>query len=213
MNRQRLLWVILSVTLLVILILVGGLFLFRDEATVPWGETTSGPRVNFDYFEIPLHRTPLPGMEELEAPEAVQENGDDIVKQDFVMGEDLPENDKILSDKVISREPVVRAKTTPRVVKRKKPSTTVAKKRVPVKRRSGPEYWIQTGSFKSLSKAKECNAVLIENGLSGVIRTKEIDNSTRFRVRVGPYSSKREADKFCSWIKRIDGMEDSYVSL
>jgi cell division protein FtsN len=213
MNRQRLLWVILSVTLLVILILVGGLWLFRDKSIVPVAEGVQEPRVNYDFFDITSHNTPLPGIQELEQPRADREQ-DGIEKQDFVIGENLPETDNVLSEKAISRKPVVRATPAPRrEVKQKQTTTSVAKRIIPAKRSSGHGYWIQTGSFKSKSKADECNAVLIENGLAGRILTKEVNKNTYFRVRIGPYENKKEADKFLSWIRKIAGMEESYISI
>ncbi len=210
MNRQKLLWVILSITLLVILVLVGGLWLFRDKQTVPVAEAAREPRVDYDLFEIPLRNNPLPGIQELQTPPPAVENGD-IEKQDFVIGDNAPEEDKVLSDKALTRRPVVRATPAPRKTTPKKTTVSVARARAP--RFSGRLYWIQTGSYKNKSKADECNAVLIENGLAGRILTKQIKTETYFRVRIGPYTNKNEANKFLSWVRKIDGMEESYVSI
>lgn len=210
MNKQKLLWVILSITLLVILVLVGGLWLFRDKQTVPVAEAAREPRVDYDLFEIPLRNNPLPGMQELQTPPPAVENGD-IEKQDFVIGDNAPEEDKVLSNKAFTREPVVRATPAPRQTTPKK--TTVSTARATAPRFSGRLYWIQTGSYKSKSKADDCNAVLMENGLAGRILTKQIKTETYFRVRIGPYTNKNEAEKFLSWVRKIDGMEESYVSI
>ncbi len=210
MNRQKLLWVILSVTLLVILILVGGLWVFRDKSTVPVAEAAREPRVNYDLFEIPLRNTPLPGMQELAPPPATEEKGD-IEKQDFVIGDNAPEEDRVLSEKAFIREPVARTTPAPRAITPKKAATTIAKSTIPPL--SGNLYWIQTGSYKSKSKADSCNAVLIENGLAGRILTKQINSDTFFRVRIGPYANKNEAKKFLTWIQKIDGLEESYISV
>jgi cell division protein FtsN len=210
-NRQKLLWVILSVTLLVILILVGGLWLFRDKATVPVAEAAREPRVNYDLFEIPLHNTPLPGIQELEPAKPADEQNA-IEKQDFILGDNAPEESNVLPQKTVTREPRARIAPTPRPVTTKRTSMTTAKTTGPAKT-SGNLYWIQTGSYKSKSKADSCNAVLIENGLSGRILTKQINDDTFFRVRIGPYANKNEAAKFLSWIRKIDGLEESYISL
>ncbi|MFW6387745.1 MAG: SPOR domain-containing protein, partial [bacterium] len=34
-----------------------------------------------------------------------------------------------------------------------------------------------------------------------------------YRVRVGPYDNRNEAQKFLSWIQELEGFEQSYVSL
>jgi cell division protein FtsN len=209
-NRQKLLWVILSVTLLVILILVGGLWLFRDKATVPVAEAAREPRVNYDLFEIPLHNTPLPGMQDIEAPKADEPKGD-VNQQDIVIGDSRSDNDKVLSDKAVIREPAVRTTPKPRTTEPRK--TTSTARTSSTARSTGNLYWIQTGSYKSKSKADSCNAVLLENGLAGRILTKTVNDDTYFRVRLGPYANKNEAEKFLTWIQKIDGLEGSYISL
>jgi cell division protein FtsN len=74
------------------------------------------------------------------------------------------------------------------------------------------EYWIQAGSFKTKSKAESLNQKLIEHGFEGQIHTRELNGVTYYRVRIGPYTNKAEAEKFLSWIKVLDGMEDCYIS-
>ena len=38
-------------------------------------------------------------------------------------------------------------------------------------------------------------------------------NETYFRVRIGPYTNKQEAEKFLAIVRRIQGLEASYISL
>ena len=33
-----------------------------------------------------------------------------------------------------------------------------------------------------------------------------------FRVRIGPYASRVEAEKFLAWVQRVDGLDGSYIS-
>ena len=210
MNRQKLLWVILSVTLLVILVLVGGLWLLRDKSTAPVAEAAREPRVDYDLFEIPLRNTPLPGIQQLDTPPEATEKGD-IQKQDFVIGDNARDEEPAVSAKTLTSQPVVRATPAPRKALPKKQTTTTTTARATTPRYTGRQYWIQTGSYKSKSKADSCNAVLIENGLAGHILTKQINDDTFFRVRIGPYTNKNEAEKFLSWIQKINGMEASYI--
>jgi cell division protein FtsN len=83
---------------------------------------------------------------------------------------------------------------------------------VPRKVKRITEYWIQTGAYRSKSKAEEQNEKLIEHGFQAQILTRDTNGVTLYRVRIGPYENEEEANKFLAWIRVIDGMEDSYIS-
>ena len=74
------------------------------------------------------------------------------------------------------------------------------------------EYWIQTGSYTSRSRADRIKEQLDELGLSGRILSKGVEGTQYYRVRIGPYSERAEADKFLTWIKEQKDFEKSYVS-
>ncbi len=75
------------------------------------------------------------------------------------------------------------------------------------------EYWIQAGSFSSASRADEISRRLEERGLATRTTTRDLNGKTHFRVRVGPYTSKAEAEKFLGWIRELKGFESSYISM
>jgi cell division protein FtsN len=75
------------------------------------------------------------------------------------------------------------------------------------------EYWIQTGSFSSAARADEVSRRLEEKGLAARTTTRDLNGKTHFRVRVGPYASKAEAEKFLDWIQELKGFETSYISM
>ena len=75
------------------------------------------------------------------------------------------------------------------------------------------EFWIQAGSFSSASRAEEVARRLEEKGLAARTTTRDLNGKTHFRVRVGPYGSKAEAEKFLGWIRELKGFESSYISL
>jgi cell division protein FtsN len=75
------------------------------------------------------------------------------------------------------------------------------------------EYWIQAGSFSSYSRADEVTRRLEERGLAARTTTRDLNGKTHFRVRVGPYTSKAEAEKFLGWIRELKGFETSYISM
>ena len=75
------------------------------------------------------------------------------------------------------------------------------------------EYWIQAGSYTSPSRAQEVAVVMEERGLVSKISTRTLSGKTYYRVRIGPYMSKGEAEKFLEWVKAVKGFESSYISM
>ena len=74
------------------------------------------------------------------------------------------------------------------------------------------EYWIQTGSFSSKINAESARKMLTERYLNAEIFTKEIDGAQTYRVRVGPYTDKDEADYWLGTITETPEFSGSYVS-
>jgi DedD protein len=75
----------------------------------------------------------------------------------------------------------------------------------------GDNYWVQTGSFSTKTRAEGVKETLASKGISSLIENREVDGKTFFRVRVGPYTSKNEADYWLALIKSIHGFEESQV--
>lgn len=75
------------------------------------------------------------------------------------------------------------------------------------------DYWVQTGAFSSKARAENARSSLSSKGISSVLDVKTLQDKTYFRVRVGPYASKNEADYWLSLVKSIDGFSESYVSM
>lgn len=74
------------------------------------------------------------------------------------------------------------------------------------------EFWIQTGSFSSKINAEKARETLAERYLNAEIFTKDVSGKTAYRVRVGPYKSKTEADYWLGTVKEIPDFSGSYVS-
>ena len=45
-----------------------------------------------------------------------------------------------------------------------------------------------------------------------MITIKTVGSDDYYRIRMGPYASKAEAEKFLGWVKVIDSYEKSYIS-
>ncbi len=75
------------------------------------------------------------------------------------------------------------------------------------------DFWVQTGSFSAKARAEAAKETLAAKGIASLVETKDVDGKTFYRVRVGPYASKTEAEYWLSLVKTIDGFGESYVSL
>ncbi|MDR2489772.1 MAG: SPOR domain-containing protein [Spirochaetaceae bacterium] len=72
-------------------------------------------------------------------------------------------------------------------------------------------YWVQTGSYVKKSSADSTKDFLNTKGIASIVTNTNVDGRVFYRVRVGPYVSKNEADYWLSLIKTIDGMENSQI--
>jgi cell division septation protein DedD len=73
-------------------------------------------------------------------------------------------------------------------------------------------FWIQTGSFSNKANAEKARETLGARYLNAEIFTKDTAGKTTYRVRVGPYKTKAEADYWLGTVKEIPGFSGSFVS-
>jgi DedD protein len=92
-----------------------------------------------------------------------------------------------------------------------KPATPAAKPAAPSGQKLIDNYWVQTGSFSVKARAETVKENLATKGISSLIENREVNGSNFFRVRVGPYTSRNEADYWLALIKAIDGFEESQI--
>ena len=74
------------------------------------------------------------------------------------------------------------------------------------------EFWIQAAAFTSRSRADDLQRDLAGKGLSTLITMKDIDGTTWYRVRVGPYTTESEAKLWLEKLRVISGCGEAYVS-
>ncbi|HNY20766.1 MAG TPA: SPOR domain-containing protein [Treponemataceae bacterium] len=87
------------------------------------------------------------------------------------------------------------------------PAKTAQQKAVSV-----TEYWIQTGSFSSKINAEKSRDALAAHYLNAEIFTKDASGKTSYRVRVGPYKTKAEAEYWLVTVREIPDCAKSYIS-
>lgn len=219
MERNRVLWVIFSISLFLVVVLAGGLYLLRpvskQDAQVSAEETPSIR--GFDAFEYVRGKSELPGL--TEEPEEmviiVGEREEAPTQEPPVRPEEtktiIPVPEKAIepAPRVVSRPKATRpAATVPVTRPVQKPAPQPAPREVSV-----TEYWIQAGSYTSTSRAQEVAQALEDQGLVSKITTRALSGKIYYRVRIGPYQSKPEAEKFLGWVKAVKGFESSYISM
>lgn len=92
-----------------------------------------------------------------------------------------------------------------------KPAAKPAAK-APASPASIAEYWIQAAAFTSRSRADDLQRDLATKNLSTLITVKDLDGVTWYRVRIGPYSTEREAKGWLEKIRAVPGCTEAYVS-
>jgi DedD protein len=94
-----------------------------------------------------------------------------------------------------------------------KPAAAAAEKpkAKPAEAKTHRDFWVQVGSFTSRDRADGVKSTLDTKGLSAIITNQDVEGITRYRVRVGPYTSRNEADYWLAMIKSIDGFNESQI--
>jgi cell division protein FtsN len=204
MEKQKVFWVVLSVSVFVVVVLVVGvLFLRQHPSSAPLATVSPMNDTGTQVYEY-----------QREAPQTPAGTGPQAGGQQtmhFYIGEggaQTPSAPSAGTAQQLSAAPAVHPQSAPRV----KPGTTkpVIPARAP---RRTADYWIQTGSYKSQTRAEELVALLESKGLGSRVFSFASKGDTFYRVRVGPYSNKGEADKFLGLVKQVQGLESSYISM
>ncbi len=221
MEQKKILWILLSVTLFLFVVSIAGVVWFYP-GKVPvadaadQGTDKDKAAVDFDPVEWIRQGEDFPGLIENSSD---TEGGFTIVYGETDGSASLP--DVVVDtelDKVGDSSAVTTANTssTAAVVEKQEPVkevTSAVNTAAPVPRKVNVlEYWIQAGSYSSRSRAESSGKLLAEKGLANLITIKTVDGKDFYRVRMGPYTSKAEAEKFLSWVKDIDSYEKSYIS-
>jgi cell division protein FtsN len=223
MERQKIFWVVLAVSVFVVVVLVVGVFLLRQKPAAIAAPGTVSP-LSDSGTQIYEYQREAPVAQ----PGAGQAGGaqkpGDTQTMHFYIGEGGEPTTTGQGTRPSAATPPAGAQTGP-----EKPITPGARAgaaaaSVPQKAASitppaqprkalrALDYWIQTGSYKSQGKAEELATLLEGKGLSGRVFSYAANGATWFRVRIGPYGNKGEAEKFLSIVKQIQGLESSFLS-
>jgi len=232
MEKQKVFWVVLTVSVFVVVVLVAGVLLLRQQPTTA-PRTTVSP-MNGTGTQLYEYQREAPQTPPASGPQAETPPASDQQTMHFYVGEGAkpgtsttaggtpspgsPPAPGTPAPSVGSPPPAAPAPAPSSASARAKPQQALKtpgvkstlQARVP---RKTAGYWIQTGSYKSQTKAEELVSLLESKGLGSRVFSWTSKNETFYRVRVGPYSNKGEADKFLALVKQVQGLETSFVSL
>lgn len=72
-------------------------------------------------------------------------------------------------------------------------------------------YWVQAISSPNRDTVEQAQRTLREHQLGSRILTKVINDRTYYRLRIGPFSVRAEAEKFLGWVQAIDDFADAMI--
>jgi cell division protein FtsN len=238
MEKQKVFWVVLSVSVFVVVVLVAGVLLLRQQpGTAPRATVSpmngSGTGTQLYEYQREAPQAPSSGGQAGTPPAGDQQTMHFYIGEGAKPGAPTAPGATQSPGAVPAPAPSPAA-TSPSVgipsaslpaaapapVASPRPTTPVASRPRTVKPalpartpKKSADYWIQTGSYKSQTKAEELVTMLQGKGLGSRVFSWTSKGETFFRVRVGPYSNKGEADKFLGLVQQVQGLEASYVSM
>jgi len=72
-------------------------------------------------------------------------------------------------------------------------------------------YWVQAISSPSRDTIEQARLMLRDHQLGSRIVTRDINGTTYYRLRVGPFAVRAEAEKFLGWVQAIDDFSDAMI--
>lgn len=229
MEKQKVFWVVLSVSVFVVVVLVAGVLLLRQQPTTAPHATVSP--MNGTGTQLFEYQREAPQTPPASGPQAGTPPSGDQQTMHFYIGEGAspkpasppggtpsPQAPIAPAPSVAAPAPASLSAVAPAPAARPNlPQASKTRTVKPTQQARVPkkiaDYWIQTGSYKSQTKAEELVSLLQGKGLGSRVFSWASKGETFFRVRVGPYSNKGEADKFLALVQQVQGLETSYVSM
>lgn len=72
-------------------------------------------------------------------------------------------------------------------------------------------YWIQIASFSTKLKAEDMQRMLAGKSLTSYLISSVVSGKTWYRVRIGPYNSKADAERWLTTIRNIPDCSDAFI--
>ncbi len=242
MEQQKILWVLLSVLAVLMVVVMAGVFLYYPGQGTPRaaaaGETRSpagGSRKqpsDFDPIEYIKEKEEAPGLEkpvEDKKPDGSDREEEEDMFVVTVMEDSTGQDGRSGGSSGMAPEPVETvvsprsaepadsrdssgaAEDGPASAEETGADSEKEKPRKP-RRETVKTYWIQVGSFTERNVAGGVKENLASRGIGSTISTTQVEDTVYYRVRVGHFPNKEEAETFCRKLQGVSGFEGSYVS-
>ena len=94
------------------------------------------------------------------------------------------------------------------------PAASAAQTTTPVRTtttRTVTDFWIQTSAHSAIITAEDQRDSLASKGFVSIIDISEVSGRIMYRVWMGPYTSRSEADYWLTILKQIDGFKDDQL--
>ena len=211
-DTQRILWAVVAVSLLVIIVLAGGLYFLRPRGAEATEVAVTEPDESaFDPFEYVRSDQETPGLQETtESPRQVTLVVGDVQSQassESAMASQAstPQTSQTApTPAVVTPSPASGSRAPVPAATPAAPAPAPA----PAPRATGDfQYWIQVGSFSSRSRADDLHNLLADLGYAGRITAHDSDGATMHRVRIGPIGSRPEADLMLGKLRTNNEMD------
>jgi len=231
MEKKKLLLVAVSVGVFLVIVVSAAILVFSPPPGVS-ATPTSTNNAGQNWFASGAAREPAKDKEDLDAKissltQQCQENylnlyGDSgLVPAAGTTAETPKDTPKVITVQPPSAsgvpdvqvKPPAQPKPAAKPAAPAKPAVAEKPKAAPVAeaKKTHRDFWVQVGSFTSRERADGVKNTLDTKGLSAIITNQDIEGITRYRVRVGPYTSRNEADYWLAMIKSIDGFNESQI--
>jgi DedD protein len=232
-ERKKLIWISVSSCVFCLVLIGAGFFLFAPRsggATAPAtiGNISAPKTLNpQDYFSAP----PPSATPEKQPTSVVGPDGSTYVIYDdqLIPNPNLttatsvnPESTHTiaagstetsttaLAERPTAAKPQATTQAAPsKPVKTTPPEKTSTLKPTPPKVKA--DYWIQAASFTSRGRADDLKETLSDKGIAAHITVKDIVGKSWYRVRVGPYATKSEAEGWLERLKKLPQCAEAYV--
>ncbi len=77
---------------------------------------------------------------------------------------------------------------------------------------AGADYWIQAGSFSVKDNADALKNSFKDKGLPTSLTVRDTDGKSRYLVKIGPYPTREEANKWLPAVKSVKGAEKAWIT-
>ncbi len=224
MEQRKLLLIIVTITIVIAAIIAVGIWLYYPRNGARPGLADPSGSLEWEAGQQNRRDSRRPGLEITE-PEKPDDG-------DFVITLGVPETDPAPSGRSVTRDPAPGPapgpaaqppRQAPAPADRAPPRTTApppagspSPAPAPARNAVPPApadraYWVQVISSPNRGTIERARETLTEHQLGARIVTKEIDGRTYYRLRLGPFAVRSEAEKFLGWVNTIDGFSDAMI--